>query len=121
MQHEAQPFLVAILGLFVPKWSWSLTRLRFFALALVVGVGSGLNVDHWLEASRGQKWKQCSMSHNHAAFFFGPFAPKWSWTLIRSSFLALGVTTGDVGAVWEVEQCRANKVTTQGETGLGMP
>jgi len=54
------------------------------------------------------------------AFFFCLFVSKGFWSLIKSKFLALKVT-GDVGKVGGVEQCWANKVLTQGETGLSTP
>ena len=52
--------------------------------------------------------------------FFCLFVSKGFWSLITSRFLALKVT-GDVGKVEGEEQCWANKVLTQGETGLSMP
>ena len=107
--------------LFVQSLSWSLIRNDFFALALVVCVESGLKVDHWLEALRGRSGNSAAQASTILnCFFFCLFVSKGFWSLITSRFLALKVT-GDVGKVGGVEQCWANKVLTQGETGLSMP
>jgi len=58
--------------LFVQSLSWSLIRNDFFALALVVCVESGLEVDHWLEALRGRSGNSAAQATTifNCIFFF---------------------------------------------------